>query len=338
MKANAYGLGVRPIAGALKDAGCRSFGVAELNEALALSDLGLSIQILGGILAEEIPPAVKAGIVLPITDLATAQQINAAAEAQGVKARCQFLIDTGMGRLGIPVSEADAVIRQVTLLPWLSCEGIYSHFPMAYCGGSEYTNRQIDVFTELLESLERDAITFQWRHMANSDAINNFPRSCREPFNAVRTGINLHGIFDAEGRRALDLKPILTLKTRLVAVRSLPAGTHIGYGCSYKLPKDMRVGTISAGYADGLPLALSNRGHVQVGGSACQVLGRVSMDYTTISLEQAPDARCGDEVTCLGGTGTSAISVEDWAELKGTHSYEVICSFGSRVERRHIKG
>ncbi len=337
LKANAYGLGVTRIAGALKAAGCSAFGVAELNEALALRDDGVPVQILGSVLPEEIPPAVEAGITLPITDWDTAHRISVSAVAQGRTARCQFLVDTGMGRLGIPVDCAEEVIRNVHALPNLECEGIYSHFPTAYREGSDYTNRQMDCFLSLLESLARASVEFRWRHIANSDAINNFPRAYTSPFNAVRTGINLHGSFDTAGQKSLELNPVLTLKTRLVAVRKLPAGTHIGYGCSYRLPRDMLVGTISAGYADGLPLALSNRGHVLIHGEACQVLGRVSMDYTTVSLDQVPGACCGDEVVCLGGSGPEAVTVEGWALLKATHSYDIICSFGSRVERRYVE-
>jgi alanine racemase len=337
LKANAYGLGVERIAGALKAAGCAGFGVAELNEALALRDAGVPVQILGSVLPEEIPPAVEAGIILPITDWDTAHHISMSAVALGQTARCQCLIDTGMGRLGIPVDSAGDMIRKIQALPNLEHTGIYSHFPMAYREGSEYTNRQMDAFLDLLRTLAKDSIDFRWRHIANSDAINNVTRSYRAPFNAVRTGINLYGSFDAAGQRAVALKSVLTLKTRLVAVRKLPAGTHIGYGCSYRLPQDMLVGTISAGYADGLPLALSNRGHVQMKGVACQVLGRVSMDYTTVSLDQVPSACCGDEVVCLGGSGPGAVSIEDWAQLKGTHSYDIICSFGSRVERRYVE-
>ncbi len=337
LKANAYGLGVRHIAAALVDAGCAAFGVAELNEALALSGCGVPVQILGGVLAEEIPAAVEAEITLPITDLETARRISVAAGAMGKTATCQFLVDTGMGRLGIPVRDAGKVIREAVHLPGIRCEGCYSHFPVAYCDGSEYTNHQIDEFLALLESLHREGIDFSWRHMANSDAINNFPRAYAAPFNAVRTGINLHGAFDTEGRHTLDLQPGLSLKTRLLAVRRLSAGTNIGYGCTYQLPEDMLVGTISAGYADGLPLALSNCGHVQIRGVACKVLGRVSMDYTTVSLQDVPDATCGDDVICLGGDGPAAVTVEDWARIKGTHSYDIICAFGSRVERRYVE-
>jgi len=337
LKANAYGLGVTPIACALKDAGCSGFGVAELNEALSLIPLGLPVQILGGILPEEVPEAVNAGVVLPVTDLEIAELINRHAGEQNRVARCHFLIDTGMGRLGILADEAEDVIGRAHTLPGLDCEGIYSHFPVAYQSGSGYTNRQIDTFLSLMERLASRGITFAKVHMANSDAINNFPRTYRPPFNVVRTGINLHGSFDIEGQRMLALSPVLSLKTRLTAVRTMPAGSCIGYGCTYRLPRDALVGTISAGYADGLPLALSNRGHVLVRTCPCQVLGRVSMDYTTVCLDQVPDAQRGDDVVCLGGEGPTAVSVEDWAQLKGTHPYDIICSIGNRVERRYIE-
>jgi len=336
LKANAYGLGALPIARALQQAGCQRFGVAELNEGLSLADTGADVQLLGAVLPDEVEPAVQAGIVLPVGDLDTARWIGEAAARFGRQARAHFLVDTGMGRLGVPVARAEALIREAVRLPAVDWEGIYSHFPVAYHSGSEYTCGQMDAFEALLAALEADGIRFAWRHIANSDAVNNFPRAFRPPYNAVRTGINLHGSFDTEGRRSLSLVPVLSLKTRLAAVRRLPAGSSIGYGCTYRLPREMLVGTVSAGYADGLPLALSNRGTLLVGGVPCPVLGRVSMDYTTLSLETVPDARCGDEVVCLGGQGPAAVSVEDWAQLKGTHSYDIICSFGSRVEHRFI--
>ncbi len=336
LKANAYGLGVEQIARALGEAGCRRFGVAELSEGLALAGIGAAVQILGAILPEEIEPAVAAGITLPVGNIETAMNISETSLRCARKAVAHFLVDTGMGRLGIPMAQAAETIREAVRLPGVDWEGIYSHFPMAYRSGSDFTNRQMDTFEQLLADLSANGITFRWRHIANSDAVNNFPRAFGSPYNAVRTGINLHGAFDTEGRRSLALVPILTLKTRLAAVRRLPAGSSIGYGCTYRLPREMRIGTISAGYADGLPLALSNRGAVLVRGIACQILGRVSMDYTTISLDTVPEAQCGDEVTCLGGQGVNAVSVEDWAQLKTTHPYDIICSFGSRVERRYI--
>ena len=134
----------------------------------------------------------------------------------------------------------------------------------------------------------------------------------------------------------LDMQPVLTLKSRLVSVRKMRAGSCIGYGCTCQLERDSLVGVVAAGYADGLPLALSNRGHLLVRGHRCRVLGRVSMDYVSVSLEDVPDAQPGDEVVCLGRQGGASISVDDWAVLKGTHSYDIICSFGGRVERRYV--
>ena len=336
LKANAYGLGVLPIAQALAKAGASGFGVAEPHEALQLLPLGRPVQILSSILPDEIEPMVAAGVTLPVTDLDTARAISEAAGRLGKTSAVHFKIDTGMGRLGILAKDAPSVIRQARALPGLVLEGLFSHFPYAYETGSELTNRQMDLFCGILDEAARDGITFAKRHIANSDAINNFPRACREPFNVVRTGINLHGSFDSAGKRTLRVKPVLTLKTRLTAIRELPAGTGIGYGHTYRLHRPTRVGTVSAGYADGLPLALSNRGYVLLGGVPCPVLGRISMDYTTVSLDSAPEARVGDEVVCLGGEGIHALTVEDWAALKNTHPYEIICSFGNRVERRYV--
>ncbi len=336
LKADAYGLGAQPIAAALARAGIARIGVAEPYEALALLPLGLPVQIMGAILPDEIPAMVEAGVVLAVTDLETARLIDAEGQRQRQRVKVHFKIDTGMGRLGILLADAPALIREIVRLPNLDAEGIYSHFPVAYRAGEAYTQHQIDGFLELLRELERDGIHLPLRHMANSDAINNFPRTMQPPFNLVRTGINLHGSFDTEGRRALHLRSVLTLKTRLTAARLLPAGTSIGYGLTHRLAREMPVGTISAGYADGLPLALSNRGHVLIRGVPCPILGRLSMDYTTVALDQVPDATVGDEVTCLGGDGPLATSVEDWAQLKGTHPYEIICSFGRRVERRYV--
>ncbi len=336
LKANAYGLGIEPVADALHEAGCRRFGVAELSEAIQLATKGYEVQILGAVLPCEIEKALAYDIILPVGDMQSARLISKSAFDSGCLAKAHILIDTGMGRLGISFAESLPFIREVHRFPNIHWEGIYSHFPVAYRSGSDYTNRQMDDFESLLSCLNDEGITFSWRHIANSDGINNFPRAFNAPYNAVRTGINLHGAFDSEGRRVLDLEPVITLKTRLAAVRRLAAGTSIGYGRTFRLRRDTVVGTISAGYADGLPLALSNKGSVLVHDIPCKVLGRVSMDYTTIDLDCVPSAKNGDEVTCLGGKGSNAIPIEQWAQFKGTHPYDIICSFGTRVERRYL--
>ena len=170
-------------------------------------------------------------------------------------------------------------------------------------------------------------------HIAASDGVNNFPETAKKPFTVVRTGINLHGSFDPNGRRALKVEPVLALKTRVAQVRELPAGTTLGYGRTWCLSAPTKVATISAGYADGLPLALTNRGSVFIGGRRCKIVGRISMDYTTVDVTDVPDVKAGDEVVCFGKCGKDSITPDDWAALKGTHAYDIICSLGNRVQR-----
>ena len=339
LKANAYGLGVGPYAEALAKAGCRDFGVAEPFEALELLSVlrrgrcAADVQILSSILPDEIAPMVKAGVILPVTDLATAKLISAAARRARTTARVHFKLDTGMGRLGILAKDALGTIRAVRALPALDCEGIFSHCPMAYDPKDPFTKRQVALFRSIVAACAKEGIAFRKVHMAASDAINNFPETARSPFTMVRTGINLHGSFDPNGRKALKVEPVLSLKTRVAQVRELPAGTTLGYGRTWCLAAPTKVATISAGYADGLPLALTNRGFVFIGGRRCKIIGRISMDYTTVDVSDVPDVKPGDEVVCFGACGRDSITPDDWAELKGTHAYDVICSLGSRVQR-----
>ena len=345
LKANAYGLGVAAYAEALYAAGCRQFGVAEPFEALELqkalrsavqpstSHLPPSIQILSSVLPDEIPEMVKADVILPVTDLVEAKLVSEAAVRAKRTAKVHFKIDSGMGRLGILAKDALAVMREVKKLPNLDCEGVFSHCPMAYEPKDPFTKGQIRRFVDLVKAAEKEGFVFKKVHMAASDAINNFPATAKAPFTQVRTGINLHGSFDPYGRKALKVEPVLTLKTRVAQVRELPAGTTLGYGRTWCLNAPTKVATISAGYADGLPLALTNRGFVFIGGRRCKIIGRISMDYTTVDVSDVPNVKAGDEVICFGKCGKDSITPDDWAALKGTHAYDIICSLGTRVQR-----
>ncbi|MBR4616322.1 MAG: alanine racemase [Kiritimatiellae bacterium] len=344
LKANAYGLGVAAYAKSLADAGCENFGVAEPFEAMELlrvlgnvrgkaAKKRISVQILSSILPDEIPEMVAADVILPITDLATAKLISAAAAKAGKTARVHFKIDTGMGRLGILAKDAVATMKEVAALPNLDCEGIFSHFATAFDPGNPFTNTQIVKFKAILAEAAKAGLKFRKVHIAASDGINNFPECARKPFTMVRTGINLHGSFDPCGRKALKVEPVLTLKTRIAQVRELPAGTTLGYGRTWCLAETTRVATISAGYADGLPIALTNKGFVIIGGKLCPIIGRISMDYATVDVSSVPSAKAGDEVICFGRSGKLSITPDDWAVVKGTHAYDIISSLGSRVER-----
>ena len=332
-------LGVTPIAERLAPMAA-GFCVAELKEALSLVKFGKPVQILGGVLDFELPKAVENNIILGITDIDAARRISAEAVRQNRIHECHFKIDTGMGRLGILWDNAPEVIEESLRLPNLKCCGIYSHFPDAYRGHDSFSGKQLERFFGILEKCREKGIHFEKIHIANSDAINNCRDAVRFPFNYVRAGMNLFGEYDPDGRHGLDLQSVLTLKTHIAAVRTLPAGYTIGYGRTCTLAKPMRIGTLTAGYADGLPLNLSNRGYVLVKGKFCPIMGRLSMDYTTISLDQFEDGeiKVGDDVTCLGHDGENSIPVEAWGQIKGTHPYDVICSIGGRVERVYRSG
>ena len=347
LKANAYGLGVADYAKALASAGCTMFGVAEPYEALELLRVlaparssvnsrktgAAEVQMLSSVLPDEVEPMVKAGVILPVIDVATAKLISAAAVKAKVVAKVHFKLDTGMGRLGILAKDALAVMREVKKLPNLDCEGVFSHFPMAYDPKDPFTKRQIKIFESIVAEAEKEGFRFRKIHISASDGINNFPETAKKPFTVVRTGINLHGSFDPYGRKALKVEPVLSLKTRVAQVRELPAGTTLGYGRTWCLNAPTKVATISAGYADGLPLALTNRGFVFIGGKRCKIIGRISMDYTTVDVSGVPSVKPGDEVVCFGKCGKDSITPDDWAALKGTHAYDIICSLGNRVQR-----
>lgn len=347
LKANAYGLGVADYAKALASAGCTMFGVAEPYEALellrVLAPAGSSVnsrkagatevQMLSSVLPDEVEPMVKAGVILPVIDVATAKLISAAAVKAKVVAKVHFKLDTGMGRLGILAKDALQVMREVKKLPNLDCEGVFSHFPMAYDPKDPFTKRQIKIFKSIVAAAEKEGFKFKKVHISASDGINNFPETAKKPFTVVRTGINLHGSFDPYGRKALKVEPVLSLKTRVAQVRELPAGTTLGYGRTWCLNAPTKVATISAGYADGLPLALTNCGFVFIGGKRCKIIGRISMDYTTVDVSGVPNVKPGDEVVCFGKCGKDSITPDDWAALKGTHAYDIICSLGNRVQR-----
>lgn len=334
LKADAYGLGAGPIGEVLLHAGAAGFCAATLDEALFLKSFGKPVQILGGVLDSERAEAVANGLILGITDRECARKISAEAVRQNRTVECHFKLDTGMGRLGILARDAEKIIPEILRLPNLDCCGIYTHFPSSERGENEENLAQIERFLQVIRKLSEHGITFRKIHMANSDAINHLPQTHQPPFTHVRAGIDLHGSFSA-GKDGLGLEPVFSLKSKLLAHRLMPAGHGIGYNSTCVLEKDTRVGTVTAGYADGLPLGLSNRGAVLIRGKRCPILGRISMDYMTVSLEAFGDdpPEPGTDVTLIGSENGLCIGTEEWAELKGTHAYDVLCSFGPRVKR-----
>jgi alanine racemase len=195
---------------------------------------------------------------------------------------------------------------------------------------------QIERFKRLYQQLTEAGMSFEDVHTSASDGICFYPEACAEPFTLVRSGIIMYGCNREHQESGSAFKSVLSLKSRLGAVRKIRKGEGIGYGHTLSLPENALVGTIPAGYADGVPLALSNAGSVLIRGVRCPVIGRVSMDCTTVLLDGVPDAEAGDEVIFWGRSGNEEIAVCDWADLKNTHAHDILCAIGNRVERRFI--
>lgn len=336
IKADAYGLGARRTGEVLKESGADGFCVACFQEAKALLPLGLPIQILGTVFDFELPEAVASGVILPITGVDAAERISAEAVRQNTTAECHLKIDTGMGRMGILAEHAADVIREAAKLPGIRITGIYSHFPNALPDpdSSAFSARQIARFARTVRTCRKAGLDLPLIHVANSDAFLNYPETRTEPYTGIRVGLALWGETD-RAETGIQLRNAVSFRARLASFRVLPAGSSVGYNRTCRLTRDTLTGTVSAGYADGLPLALSNKGEFLFHGKRCRILGRISMDYTVIDLSGfiTDDLTFGEPVTCFGTDRQECITAGDWGRIAGTHAYNVLTGIGPRVLR-----
>lgn len=333
LKANAYGHGAVEMARLLADEGVESIGVGDSGEALELRDAGIdtSILIVGGVIPGEMSRVVANDIEVNLHTVEMAEELNAEAEAQGRRVRVHLKVDTGMGRLGMQPFEAVPFLHNLRRLKNLELVGMCTHFSLPHERNPAFTTRQIEHFNLAVEVAERLGYRDLTLHAGSSLAVFG-----REDvfFNLVRTGIALWGklpgtLTDWESH----LKPAMQLRTRILFLKDVPEGTPIGYSRTWYAPAPTRIATIPIGYNDGYGTAMSNRAEVLVNGARCPVVGRVSMDYTTVDVGPAPGAKVGDEVTLLGGQGPESISLAEVARWAGVIPYEFLCGIGRRVAR-----
>ena len=337
VKADAYGHGAVQVARRLETLGAEYLAVACLDEALELRQAGITtpILILGYTPVERADSLLEGGITQTVYDVDMAKALSDAAMAAGKPLKIHVKADTGMSRLGWLCGEADQsaaveAIAQVCALPGLEAEGIYTHFANAD-GDEDYTMLQFTRFLDLLEALKDRGITFAIRHCAASAAALKFP--CTH-LDMVRPGIALYGHYPDPSCEGLDgpgLRPVMTLKTRVASVKTVPAGTPVSYGCTYVLDRETKLAALTIGYADGLPRLCSDRLEVLVKGSRAPIVGRICMDMCmadVTGLDVAP----GDEVEVFG----EHLPIEDVAALAGTIQYELLCAVSPRVHRAYL--
>ena len=334
IKNNAYGIGVREVARALAGSGeAARFGVASLAEALEIADFGVPVQIISGILPSEIPEAVRHGFILPVNSVEAARLISAEAVRQQRTPHVEIKTDVGMGRVGVRWETFDGEIEEILRLPNLDCRGIFAHLPAADDPGDPRTDEEIARLKAIIARHEAKGVRFAFRHIAASGGICCYPEATSAPFNLIRPGIILHGFSASCG---LEVLPCVEFKARVIAIRELPAGVSLGYGRRYRMPKRDRVAVVAAGYADGVPVALTNRGVFLAGGKLAPVAGRVSMDYTMVRLDPAAEVRVGDEAVLFGAQGELCAPMEEWARIKEVPSQDILCSLGRRPERVYL--
>ena len=333
LKSNSYGLGMPQIATELIKVGCSRFGVSNIEEAIVLRELtNKPIHILGELHKQEVQDAVRFNIICPGASADIIKEISQESVKQNKTTLVHYLIDTGMGRLGLKPDSCFDTINKTMYLPGINIEGIYSHFPIAYDRTKPMTLHQIKLFSTI-----SNQYLFHYKHIANSDGVNGFSNSY---FNMVRVGLSLYGMADMNSLIDKDyISSPITMHTDIIAIRRLKKGSTIGYGC-YRLKEDKVIGTIPIGYADGFPLGAQKGGYVIVNEKKSFVIGRISMDYTTIDLT---NIKCslGDKVILIGemknkDLDIDRVTIEDWANWKSTHNYEVICSLGTRIKRHYL--
>lgn len=340
VKADAYGLGMERVVRTLEPLEPRGYGVATASEGAALRELGVTrpVLVVGPLPAGAVDVAARARLIASISSVDGLDAWRAAAiRVGGAPLEFHVEVDTGMGRTGFDWRDVgewapSLAARTGATVRWSGC---FTHFHSADAAGREPSAAQWERFRDTLVQLpvRREDLMV---HASNSAAALRWPEYALD---AVRPGIFLYGGDPAPGVvGAPSPRPVAAVRARLVLARAKRAGSTVGYGATYAAESAERWGTLSIGYGDGLPRALGNRGAALVRGRRVPIIGRVSMDLTTVRLDGVPEAVPGDVATLIGADGEEAITVDDAAGWADTIGYEILTGLGSRLERIETSG
>lgn len=335
VKADAYGHGLAPVVTRLMRAEADAFAVANLDEAARLREIGTGwpILILSVLLPGEYREAIRMGVTPVVSSPEEIRQLEALASSAKAVVGIHLKIDTGMGRLGVWYPEFSELLARVLSCSSLRLEGLCTHFSAAD-SDPEFTRIQRERFLACLQSVPGAIRSGLLVHADNSAGIESFPKD--GPFNAARVGLLQFGVRPSPGSllgKALT-EPVLSFHTRVGLVKKLPAGTPVSYGQTHRLGRDSRLAVLTAGYADGLTTALSNRGKVILGDRYCPVVGRVTMDQTIVDVTDLNEPPVvGDTATFIGSTSHCQISASDYAGWSGQIEWEALCSLSARTKR-----
>ena len=333
VKANAYGHGAVPVARACMEAGAAMLAVAIPAEAFELREALPRARIImfGGVFDEDVDELLRARIELTLSNEDQLARVAAAGRKLAVRPVVHVNVDTGMGRIGVHRDGSVALITKTSADAGVELGSVYSHFPASDEADRSFARRQIDALERILADARAAGAAIPCAHLANSGAILDLPDSYLD---MVRPGMMIYGCYPSpESSHSVPVTPAMKLVSRLALVRDIPKGWTVSYGRTYTASRDIRMGVVPAGYADGLSRKLSNAGKMIVLGRAVPVIGRVCMDLTMLDLTEIREAQVGDEVVIYSDRRDDPNSVESIAALIGTIPNEIVCAVSARVER-----
>jgi alanine racemase len=338
VKADAYGHGAVRVARHLEDK-VDFFAVATLEEGLELREAGIHVPILnlGYISPRDYGRMIRAGIRPSIYRMEDAELLSKKAVEIGRTAKLHLALDTGMTRIGFQVTEEDADrIAEIASMPNLEIEGMFTHLSCADMKDKSYCKGQFDKYDRMLAMLGARNVLIPIRHVCNSAAVMEYETGEQHRYDMVRTGITNYGIYPSEEvkKENMDLIPALSWKAHVIHVKDVEPGVGVSYGATYVTEKPVtRIATVSVGYADGYPRALSSKGRVLIHGKFAPILGRVCMDQMMVDVSDIADVCVEDVVTLVGKDGEECIPIEEIADPADRFNYEMLCNISKRVTR-----
>ena len=338
IKADGYGHGSVAVAQALQEQ-VEAFCVATIEEGILLRNRGITktILILGYTAKEQYPQLIQYDLSQTVFEYEMAEGISKLAVAMNKQGKIHIAVETGMNRIGFFDNEESIhIIKKISQLPMIQMEGIFTHFACADEKDKSSANRQLERYHAFVEKLEAEEIHIPIKHIANSAAILDLDMA---KLNMVRSGIITYGLYPSNEVRKeeLQLKPAMELKSHVVYLKTVKANEGVSYGSTYVTEKETKIATISIGYADGYPRALSSKGRVLIRGQYAPIIGRVCMDQMMVDVTDVQGVEEGDVVTLVGRDGNHVITAEEIAAYMNTINYEFICGLGRRVSRVYLE-
>jgi len=336
VKADAYGHGAVAVAQKVLQCGATHLGVALVEEGIELrrAKIEAPILVFGGLFEQQIDDFLAHDLQMTLYDLQLAEKISQRAVALGRRADVHVKVDTGMGRVGLAMSEAVEIFAKMAALPGLNLVGLYTHFATSDEQNHSFATTQWRRFREIVSAIENRSLRPPLVHAANSGAILGLPESY---FDLVRPGVMMYGYYPSpEVARSIPLEPAMTLRSEIIFVKRVLAGTPISYGRTFTTTRPATIATVPMGYADGISRRLSNNFEVLVRGQRFPLVGRVCMDQIMIDLGEMPDVAVGEPVVLLGRQGEAEISMDEWCHRLDTIPYEVTCGISKRVGRIYV--